>query len=227
MSEYGTGAIFGCPAHDQRDFEFAKKYNIPIIPVVCPDGESPESLQGNQEAYTGEGHIVNSEFLDGLSVSEAKEKASEILVLKNNGKKETNFRLRDWGISRQRYWGCPIPIIHCKDCGPVPVEERDLPVRLPDDVVFDKPGNPLEQHESWKKTKCPKCKNSAERETDTFDTFVDSSWYFARFCELENNNPTNKKSADYWLPVDQYIGGVYVCCKCFCFNIIPIAPNLV
>ena len=208
LSEYGTGAIFGCPAHDQRDFEFAKKYNIPIIPVVCPDGESSESLQSNEEAYTGEGHIINSEFLDGLSVSEAKEKASEILVLKNNGKKETNFRLRDWGISRQRYWGCPIPIIHCKDCGPVPVEERDLPVRLPDDVVFDKPGNPLEQHESWKKTKCPKCKKSAERETDTFDTFVDSSWYFARFCELENNNPTNKKSADYWLPVDQYIGGI-------------------
>ena len=208
LSEYGTGAIFGCPAHDQRDYEFAQKYNIPVIPVVCPEGESVESLKLKKEAYTGEGEIINSDFLNGLSVSDAKERASEKLILKNNGKKEINFRLRDWGISRQRYWGCPIPIIHCGECGPIPVEEKNLPVILPEDVVFDKPGNPLEQHKGWKTTECPKCKKSAERETDTFDTFIDSSWYFARFCELEEDSPTDKSSADYWLPVDQYIGGI-------------------
>ena len=208
LSEYGTGAIFGCPAHDQRDFEFAKKYKIPIIPVVCPGSESDGSLKNMSESYTGDGKIINSEFLNGLSIKEAKEKASDLLTLNNNGKKETNFRLRDWGISRQRYWGCPIPIIHCSECGPVPVKSNDLPIKLPEDVTFDRPGNPLEHHPSWKKTKCPNCMKEAERETDTFDTFFDSSWYFARFCDLDDTNPTNKDSANYWLPVDQYIGGV-------------------
>ena len=208
LSDYGTGAIFGCPAHDQRDFEFAKKYGLPIIPVVCPEGKKSEDLEIKNEAFTGNGKIINSDFLNGLSIPEAKKKCSNLLVLNNNGINKTNFKLRDWGISRQRYWGCPIPIIHCKKCGPVSVPERDLPVELPDDVTFDKPGNPLEQHPSWKRVRCPKCKNNAERETDTLDTFVDSSWYFARFCELDNQSPTNKEAVDYWLPVDQYIGGI-------------------
>jgi leucyl-tRNA synthetase len=208
LSEYGSGAIFGCPAHDQRDFEFAQKYQIPIIPVVCPDDETSESLEKKNEAYTGEGSIINSNFLNGLSVLEAKDKATNLLISSNNGKRETNFRLRDWGVSRQRYRGCPIPIIHCSTCGPVPVNEEDLPVELPNDVVFDKPGNPLEEHEEWKEVNCPRCKKKASRETDTLDTFVDSSWYFARFCGLEDNSPTNKDAANYWLPVDQYIGGI-------------------
>ena len=208
LSEYGTGAIFGCPAHDQRDFEFAKKYKIPIIPVVSSESKSDESLKNMSESYTGDGQMINSEFLNGLSIEEAKKRASDLLALNNNGEKETNFRLRDWGISRQRYWGCPIPIVHCSDCGPVPVKSNDLPVRLPEDVTFDRPGNPLEYHSSWKKTKCPNCSKEAERETDTFDTFFDSSWYFARFCDLDDTNPTNKDSANYWLPVDQYIGGI-------------------
>ena len=208
LMDYGLGAVFGCPAHDQRDLDFAKKYELEINTVVTPEKEDLK-FKVNNNAYTDKGYMINSSFLNGLkSPDQSIKEAINFLEKKELGKKKINFRLKDWGVSRQRYWGCPIPIIHCKDCGPVPVEERDLPVRLPDDVVFDKPGNPLEQHESWKKTKCPKCKKSAERETDTFDTFVDSSWYFARFCELENNNPTNKKSADYWLPVDQYIGGI-------------------
>ena len=208
LSEYGTGAIFGCPAHDQRDFEFAQKYKIPIIPVVCPENETTESLKKIDESYTGDGKIINSGFLNGLSIKDAKKKASELLILNNNGEKKTNFRLRDWGISRQRYWGCPIPIIHCSDCGPVPVKESDLPIRLPEDVVFDKPGNPLENHLNWKKANCPTCMKEGERETDTFDTFFDSSWYFARFCEIDDKNPTNKNSTNYWLPVDHYIGGI-------------------
>jgi len=208
LSDYGTGAIFGCPAHDQRDFEFAKKYKLPIIPVVCPEGENPMDLKIKNEAFTGNGKIINSDFLNNLSIPEAKKKSSNLLVLNNSGIHKTNFRLRDWGISRQRYWGCPIPIVHCKECGPVSVPEKDLPIELPDDVTFDKPGNPLEQHPSWRYVKCPKCKNNAERETDTLDTFVDSSWYFARFCELDTKSPTNKEAVDYWLPVDQYIGGI-------------------
>ncbi len=208
LSEYGTGAIFGCPAHDQRDFEFAEKYNLPIIHVIRPNGEGHKSYQKKNAAYIGEGEIINSNFLDGLSVSDAKEKASGLLIANNKGEKETNFRLRDWGISRQRYWGCPIPIIHCEDCGPVPVKEESLPIELPDDVTFDGPGNPLERNKNWKETECPKCKRPSKRETDTFDTFFDSSWYFARFCDLDKNNPTKKDSTDYWLPVDQYIGGI-------------------
>ena len=208
LSGYGTGAIFGCPAHDQRDFEFAKKYKIEIIPVVSSGETEKEKGDDLDEAYTGEGKLINSSFLNGMNIDQAKDEVIEKLIENNNGNRETNFRLRDWGISRQRYWGCPIPIIHCDKCGIVPVPEKDLPVELPDDVDFIKPGNPLERHEEWKSVNCPKCKNEAIRETDTFDTFIDSSWYFARFCELDKAQPLDISATDYWLPVDQYIGGI-------------------
>ena len=205
LSSYGQGAIFGCPAHDQRDLDFARKYNLSVVPVVSPDGA--ETII-KDEAYTGDGKLINSEFLNGLDVFEAKRKSIDKLVENNAGNEKTNYRLRDWGISRQRYWGCPIPVVYCADCGVVPVKKTDLPITLPEDVKFDEPGNPLEKNTNWKKTRCPKCEKSANRETDTFDTFMDSSWYFARFCDLDKNNPINKKAAEYWLPVDQYIGGV-------------------
>jgi len=216
LMEYGTGALFGCPAHDQRDFEFAKKYKLPILPVIVPpeynwEGDSSawlDNLLHGDEAYSGDGNVINSSFLNGLSVSEAKEKAIAELVKLGAGKKTINYRLRDWGVSRQRYWGCPIPIIHCNDCGVVPVPENELPVRLPEDVTFDKPGNPLAHHPTWKHVNCPKCGAKAERETDTFDTFFESSWYFARFCSLPSEKEPFNPSANTWLPVDKYIGGV-------------------
>ena len=208
LSDYGTGAIFGCPAHDQRDFDFAKKYEIDIIPVVSAEGTETELGQDLTEAYTAEGKLINSDFLNGLSIGEAKNKAIEKLVENNKGKRETNFRLRDWGISRQRYWGCPIPILYREDGEIIPVPEDELPITLPEDIDLTIPGNPLERHPTWKYTKCKETGLKAVRETDTLDTFVDSSWYFARFCDLDKEKPLNISATDYWLPVDQYIGGV-------------------
>jgi leucyl-tRNA synthetase len=204
LMEYGTGAIFGCPAHDQRDWDFATAYGLPILPVVRPaQGELPEN-----EAYTGPGRLANSGFLDGLEVEAGKRAAIDRLAEIGWGHGETNWRLRDWGVSRQRYWGCPIPIIHCTGCGVVPVPADQLPVILPDDVTFDLPGNPLDHHPTWKHVACPRCGAAATRETDTCDTFVDSSWYFARFCAPHAQEPVSREATDYWMPVDQYIGGI-------------------
>ncbi len=208
LMDYGTGAIFGCPAHDQRDLDFANKYELEVTPVVLPSDIKQEDFKIDQEAYTGLGTIINSEEINGLTVEEAKNKVSDKFEALGIGERKTNYRLRDWGISRQRYWGCPIPVIHCDDCDVVPVPEKDLPVVLPDDVTFDKPGNPLDHHPTWKNVDCPNCGKAARRETDTFDTFVDSSWYYARFCDSKAETPTNQEAVDYWLPVDQYIGGI-------------------
>jgi len=209
LMEYGTGAIFGCPAHDQRDLEFARKYSLAVIPVVCPPEADAATFEIGDEAYVGDGALINSDFLNGLEVPAAKRAVIDRLEDQKAGKGTITYRLRDWGVSRQRYWGCPIPIIHCDSCGLVPVPRRDLPVVLPEDVDFDKPGNPLENHPTWKNVKCPVCGADAARETDTFDTFVESSWYFARFCDANNEDEAFARSdVDYWLPVDQYIGGV-------------------
>ncbi|MBN9465987.1 leucine--tRNA ligase [Brevundimonas sp.] len=209
LSTYGSGAIFGCPAHDQRDLDFARKYDLPVTPVVIPYiGETASILHIKGEAYTGPGRIENSGFLDGLDTGEARAAAITQLEKSGQGRAETIYRLRDWGVSRQRYWGCPIPIIHCPTCGPVEVPADQLPVVLPDDVTFDTPGNPLDRHPTWKHVKCPTCGEDATRETDTLDTFVDSSWYFARFTDPTAEAPIDKAAADHWLPVDQYIGGV-------------------
>jgi len=206
LMDFGTGAIFGCPAHDQRDFEFAKKYNLEIIEVVSNKNQKNKSLK---EAYTGEGHLINSEFLNGLNIDEAKIKITDFLQKKNIGKKKIHFRLKDWGISRQRYWGCPIPILYREDGEIILVPEEDLPIELPEDIDFSKTGNPLQNHPTWKFTKCPFTGMSAIRETDTFDTFVDSSWYFLRFCSPnDENEPFKIDEVNYWMPVDQYTGGV-------------------
>jgi leucyl-tRNA synthetase len=202
LMDYGTGAIFGCPAHDQRDFEFATKYKLPILPVVS-GGELPL-----KEAYVGDGLLMNSDFMDGMTVEAAKKRAIAALQALGMGTGKINYRLRDWGISRQRYWGCPIPIIHCTACGIVPVPEKDLPVELPRDVSFDKPGNPLEHHPTWKNVPCPTCGKAARRETDTFDTFFESSWYFARYCSPKCAKPFDAAAVKYWMPVDCYIGGI-------------------
>ncbi|HEC00308.1 MAG TPA: leucine--tRNA ligase [Sphingomonadales bacterium] len=207
LMEYGTGAIFMSAAHDQRDLDFARKYGLEVRTVIRPDGED-DNYAVDKEAYTGPGKLFNSDFLDGMTIDEAKAEVARRAEQGGFGKKTINFRLRDWGISRQRYWGCPIPVVHCTDCGIVPVAKSDLPVTLPDDVSFDKPGNPLEHHPTWKDVDCPKCGKPARRETDTFDTFIDSSWYFARFCSPKSENPVDQAAADYWLPVDQYVGGV-------------------
>ena len=205
LMEYGTGGIFGCPAHDQRDFDFARKYALPIIQVVArPDGDASVGT----EAYTGPGTMVNSGFLDGMTPTEAQKAAIARLEGQGAGAGVVNWRLRDWGISRQRYWGCPIPVIHCSTCGVVPVPAADLPVVLPEDVTFDRPGNPLDHHPTWKHVACPACDGPALRETDTFDTFVDSSWYFVRFCSPASAKPFDRAAVDHWMPVDQYIGGV-------------------
>ena len=207
LLEYGTGAIFACPAHDQRDLDFARKYDLPVKPVVKP--KDAEDFSVEDEAYTDDGVIFNSRFLDGLSSNDAKEKAITELENRNSGTGQETYRLRDWGISRQRYWGCPIPFIHCDSCGIVPVPQDQLPVELPEDVSFDKPGNPLEHHPTWKDVDCPECGKPARRETDTFDTFFESSWYFAQFCaENPKENLFTKEEVDYWLPVAGYIGGV-------------------
>lgn len=208
LIQYGTGAIFACPAHDQRDLDFARKYDLPVRPVVLPKGADPKTWDVDEEAFVGDGTLFNSKFLDGLSVDDALSKIIEYMESKGLGESTTTWRLRDWGISRQRYWGCPIPIIHCPKCDIVPVPTNDLPVKLPDEADFSKPGNPLDRHPTWKHVKCPKCGEDATRETDTFDTFVDSSWYFARFAAPSDQAPTNPEEANYWLPVDQYIGGI-------------------
>ena len=208
LMEYGTGAIYGCPAHDQRDLDFAIKYGLEVIPVVIPEDIDPKSFKIDKEAFSGDGVHANSEFLDGLNIADAKEATAKALEKERLGEREINYRLRDWGISRQRYWGCPIPVINCFHCGTVPVPEKDLPVCLPDDVDFDVPGNPLEGHPTWKLVRCPNCGGQAERETDTLDTFVESSWYFLRFCAPRADSPIDSESIKYWMPVDQYIGGV-------------------
>jgi leucyl-tRNA synthetase len=214
LMDYGTGAIFGCPAHDQRDLDFANKYGLGNTPVVCPPGQDAATFVITDTAYEGDGRMVNSRFLDGMTSAEAREEVARLLETASRGNRpvaarEVNFRLRDWGISRQRYWGCPIPVIHCDACGIVPVPETDLPVELPDDVDFDRPGNPLDRHPTWKNVACPQCARAARRETDTMDTFVDSSWYFARFTDpWIESAPTDRAEVDRWLPVDQYIGGI-------------------
>ncbi|MEO1136767.1 MAG: leucine--tRNA ligase, partial [Pseudomonadota bacterium] len=205
---YGTGAIFGCPAHDQRDLDFARKYDLPVPPVVLPEGAEASSFTIGAEAYTGPGTLFNSDFLDGMAIDEAIAAAIKKIETIGQGEGVTQYRLRDWGVSRQRYWGCPIPAIHCDACGIVPVPEKDLPVKLPDEADFSVPGNPLDRHPTWKHVPCPRCGNDARRETDTFDTFVDSSWYFARFASQPKDRPVDKQTADHWLPVDQYIGGI-------------------
>jgi leucyl-tRNA synthetase len=213
LMEYGTGAIFGCPSGDQRDLDFANKYGLPVVPVVMPEGEDAATFQVTEEAYVDDGVMINSRFLDGMTPAQAFQDVADRLGAQEinghpQGERKVNFRLRDWGISRQRYWGCPIPMIHCEDCGVIPVPKADLPVKLPDDVEFDRPGNPLDRHPTWRHADCPKCGNPARRETDTMDTFVDSSWYFARFTAPWADDPTEPDAANSWLPVDQYIGGI-------------------
>jgi leucyl-tRNA synthetase len=208
LMEYGTGAIFGCPAHDQRDLDFARKYGLAVVPVVAPEGVDAATFAIDDVAYTGPGTMINSAFLDGMGIAEAKAEVAGRLDAAGAGGLAVNYRLRDWGVSRQRYWGCPIPVIHCRACGVVPVPKADLPVVLPEDVDFDKPGNPLDRHPTWKHVPCPRCGRPARRETDTFDTFFESSWYFARFCSPDDDAAFTREAVDYWLPVDQYIGGI-------------------
>ncbi|MCL4138295.1 UNVERIFIED_CONTAM: hypothetical protein GTU68_038010 [Idotea baltica] len=192
---YGTGAIFGCPAHDQRDLDFARKYDLVVTPVVCPDDQDP-------------GKLINSRFLDGSTIEEAKTEVINRITVAGMGEATTQYRLRDWGVSRQRYWGCPIPVVHCEKCGVVPEKKENLPIELPKDVTFDKPGNPLDRHDAWRNCECPSCGGAALRETDTMDTFVDSSWYYARFTSPRADTPTVAEDAAYWMNVDQYIGGI-------------------
>jgi leucyl-tRNA synthetase len=208
LMDYGTGAIFGCPAGDQRDLDFVRKYGLPVKPVVLPPGADPATFAIADEAYVGPGKIYNSGFLDGLEIEAAKQAAIARVEAQGQGQGATVYRLRDWGVARQRGWGCPAPIIHCPACGPVAVPKDQLPVRLPPDLDFSRPGNALARHPSWKHVDCPACGGAAERETDTLDTFVDSSWYFARFTAPNAPEPTDRTAADYWMPVDQYIGGI-------------------
>ncbi|MBY5438380.1 leucine--tRNA ligase [Rhizobium leguminosarum] len=213
LMDYGTGAIFGCPSGDQRDLDFARKYGLPVVAVVMPRDGDAASFSVGDTAYDGDGVMINSRFLDGKTTEEAFNIVADRLSAASlgnapQGERKVNFRLRDWGISRQRYWGCPIPVIHCDDCGVVAVPKEDLPVKLPDDVAFDQPGNPLDRHPTWRHVSCPNCGKDARRETDTMDTFVDSSWYFTRFTAPWEDKPTDPEAANRWLPVDQYIGGI-------------------
>ncbi|MCB9997779.1 MAG: leucine--tRNA ligase [Methylobacteriaceae bacterium] len=214
LMDYGTGAIFGCPAHDQRDLDFANKYGLSKTPVVCPSDVDPASVVIGDDAFDGDGVMINSRFLDGMSIADAMDEVARRLESRElfgrpQGRRQVNFRLRDWGVSRQRYWGCPIPVVHCEKCDVVPVPAVELPVILPQDVDFKTPGNPLDRHPTWKHTTCPTCGGPARRETDTMDTFVDSSWYFARFTDPWNTEePTDPAVISKWLPVDQYIGGI-------------------
>ena len=207
LMDYGTGAVFGCPAHDQRDLDFARKYDLPVTRVVA-DGDVTDSVFAGDIAFTGPGTIVNSHWMNGMTIDQAKADVIARAQAEGWGIGQTQYRLRDWGVSRQRYWGTPIPIIHCQTCGAVPVPDDQLPVTLPEDVSFDIPGNPLDRHPSWSKVDCPSCGNPARRETDTLDTFVDSSWYFIRFASQPQDKPFDRTVAEKWLPVDQYIGGV-------------------
>ena len=207
LMDYGTGAVFGCPAHDQRDLDFARKYHLPVTRVVA-DGDLTDSHFEGNVAYTNPGVIVNSHWMNGMTVDQAKADVIAKAEKEGWGQGQTQYRLRDWGVSRQRYWGTPIPIIHCQVCGAVPVPDEQLPVKLPEDVSFDIPGNPLDRHPTWSKVDCPKCHQEARRETDTLDTFVDSSWYFIRFASQPHDKPFDRAAAEKWLPVDQYIGGV-------------------
>jgi len=206
LMDYGTGAVFGVPAHDQRDLDFARKYMLPVTRVVAEQGD--ENAPVHDEAYTGPGQIINSQFLNGMEVEAAKQAVIDRAEKEGWGTGSTVYRLRDWGVSRQRYWGTPIPIIHCDNCGPVGVPKDQLPVKLPEDVTFEKPGNPLEHHPTWKDTDCPKCGAKARRETDTLDTFINSSWYFLRFASQPDDKPFDKDVLAKWMPVAQYIGGV-------------------
>jgi leucyl-tRNA synthetase len=208
LMDYGTGAIFGCPAHDQRDLDFSRKYGLPVTPVVLPPGADPADFAIGDEAYLGPGTAFNSDFLDGLDVEAAKAEAIARIEAQGQGQGAKVFRLRDWGVARQRGWGCPIPVVHCPTDGVVGLPRGALPVALPDDMDFGKPGNALARHPTWKHAACPICGGPATRETDTLDTFVDSSWYFARFTNPHTDDPIDKAAADYWLPVDQYIGGI-------------------
>ena len=209
LMDYGSGAIYGCPAHDQRDLDFANKYKIEILPVIIPDKENQSTYKINEEAYLGDGKLINSDFLNGLSINEAQKKIIDYLESKGVGKSKTNFRLRDWGISRQRYWGCPIPIIYREDGEVICLSDDQLPIELPEDIDLSQSGNPLDNHPTWKYTKCPETGMNALRETDTLDTFVDSAWYFLRFCSPTNEfEPFSEKDINYWMPVDQYVGGV-------------------
>ena len=214
LMDYGTGAIFGCPAHDQRDLDFANAYNLGNTPVVCPPGVDAATFHVADTAFVDDGLMINSSFLDGMTIEQATAEVTRRLSAANlagrpQAKTQTNYKLRDWGISRQRFWGCPIPVIHCAACGTVPVPFAQLPVELPSDVSFDVPGNPLDRHPTWKHVACPQCGAPALRETDTMDTFVDSSWYYARFTDPWNKElPVTRAMVDHWLPVDQYIGGI-------------------
>ena len=202
--DYGTGAIFGCPAHDQRDYDFAIKYNLNITKVV-DDGNNKDL----SAAYTGDGNIINSNFLNGLDIKNAKEKIINEIEKKGIGKRKTLFRLKDWGVSRQRYWGCPIPMIYLEDGSVKPVDKKELPILLPEDIDLNSTGNPLENHPSWKNTVDKQTGRKATRETDTLDTFVDSSWYFLRFCSPNRKSTAfDENEVKYWMPVDQYIGGI-------------------
>ena len=209
LMEYGTGAIFGCPGHDQRDLDFARKYGLGVTPVVAPRDADPTAFEIGDTAFVDDGVVINSDFLNGLGVDDAKRAAIDRLAEQSDGERAITYRLRDWGVSRQRYWGCPIPVVHCDNCGVVKVPKEDLPVLLPEDVSFDTPGNPLEHHSTWKDVACPKCGGPARRETDTLDTFFDSSWYFDRFCAPQADDvPFTREAVDHWMPVDQYIGGI-------------------
>jgi leucyl-tRNA synthetase len=213
LMDYGTGAIFGCPAHDQRDLDFSRKYQLPVQAVVLPPGEDAQAYSAwmareANEAYTGPGVTINSDFLNGLDVEAAKAAAITRIEAQGDGAGAVVYRLRDWGVARQRGWGCPIPVVHCEAHGVVALPRTALPVALPDDMEFGKPGNALARHPTWKHTTCPVCGGPALRETDTLDTFVDSSWYFARFANPHADEPIDKAAADYWMPVDQYIGGI-------------------
>ncbi|GLV23996.1 leucine--tRNA ligase [Sphingobium sp. TomTYG45] len=206
LMEYGTGAVMAVPGHDQRDLDFARKYMLPVERVVAAEGDEEKGI--GEEAYAGSGRLVNSDFLNGMSVDDAKAEVIRRAEEGGWGTGTTVFRLRDWGVSRQRYWGTPIPVIHCDDCGPVGVPKDQLPVVLPEDVSFDIPGNPLDRHPTWKHVDCPKCGKAARRETDTLDTFADSSWYFIRFASQPKDKPFDRETVEKWLPVGQYIGGV-------------------
>ena len=205
---YGTGAVFGCPGHDQRDLDFARKYGLVVTPVVCPENQDPDLFTIGDAAYVGPGRLINSKFLDGMTIADAKTEVARRIESVGTGRETTQYRLRDWGVSRQRYWGCPIPVVHCPDCGVVAEKKENLPVTLPKDVTFERPGNPLDWHPTWRDVACPDCGTPARRETDTMDTFVDSSWYFVRFTAPRAKTPAVPDEVDYWMNVDQYIGGV-------------------